>query len=153
MKVYIENIDSATVANYATVVKTAIEADFAIIRLNTPWYPVETKNPFALGFHHGNLDFQNEEKQRILNLLNTVPTVVDIYLDRPAVIPEIAAASKALIANYGASDKSVCEVFFGNTSPKGKLPLNCLLLWKQYMTKKQMFHMIVKTLYLSMVSD
>lgn len=122
LKVYIENIDRATVANYATVVKTAKEADFAIIRLNTPWYPVETKNPFALGFHHGDLDFKNEEKQRILDLLNTVPTVVDIYLDRPAVIPEIAAASKALIANYGASDKSICEVLFGNTSPQGKLP-------------------------------
>jgi beta-glucosidase len=122
LKVYIENIDSSTVANYANVVKTAKEADFAIIRLNTPWYPVETKNPIALGFHHGDLSFKNEEKQRILNLLNTVPTVVDIYLDRPAVIPEIAAASKALIANYGASDKSVCEVLFGNTSPKGKLP-------------------------------
>jgi len=122
LKVYIENIDSATVAKYATVVKNAEKADFAIIRLNTPWYPVDTKNPFALGFHHGDLNFKNEEKQGILKLLNAVPTVVDIYLDRPAVIPEIAAASKALIANYGASDKSVCEVLFGNTSPKGKLP-------------------------------
>jgi beta-glucosidase len=57
-----------------------------------------------------------------LDLLNKVPTIVDIYLDRPAVIPDIAMASKALIANYGASDKSVCEVLFGNSSPKGKLP-------------------------------
>lgn len=122
LKVYIENMDSVTVANYATVVQTPEEADFAIIRLNTPWYPADTKVPVALGFHHGNLDFDKEEKQRILKLLNTVPTVVDIYLDRPAVIPEIAAASKALIGNYGASDKSVCEVLFGNTSPKGKLP-------------------------------
>ena len=49
LKVYIENIDSTTVANYATVVKTAKEADFAIIRLNTPWYPVETKNRHSRG--------------------------------------------------------------------------------------------------------
>jgi beta-glucosidase len=122
LKIYIENIDSTVVANYATVVTKLEEADFAIIRLNTPWYPVETKNPVALGFHHGDLDFKGAEKERILKLLKTVPTVVDIYLDRPAVIPEIAAVSKALIANYGASDKSVCEVLFGNTNPKGKLP-------------------------------
>ena len=57
-----------------------------------------------------------------LNLLKTVPTIVDIYLDRPAVIPEIAAQSKALIADFGASDKSVCEVLFGNAQPEGKLP-------------------------------
>ena len=122
LKVYIENMDAAVVGEYANVVEKIEDADLAIIRLNTPWYPADTKNPMALGFHHGDLDFKNEEKQRILKLLNTVPTVVDIYLDRPAVIPEIAAASKALIANYGASDKSVCEVLFGHISPKGKLP-------------------------------
>ncbi|MEQ9169361.1 MAG: glycoside hydrolase family 3 N-terminal domain-containing protein, partial [Fulvivirga sp.] len=122
LKVYIENMDSATVAEYAEVVATPEAADFAIIRVNTPWYPADTKNPFALGFHHGDLDFKGEEKQKIMKLLKTVPTIVDIYLDRPAVIPDVAAASKALIANYGASDKSVCEVIFGNTAPKGKLP-------------------------------
>jgi beta-glucosidase len=122
MKVYIENIDSATISSYAIVVKTPQEADYAIIRIHTPWYPVETKNPFALGFHHGDLDFKGEEKERILNLLHTVPTIVDIYLDRPAVIPEIAEMAKALIANYGASDKSLCEVLFGNASPEGRLP-------------------------------
>lgn len=122
LKVYIENMDSATVAEYAEVVATPEAADFAIIRVNTPWYPADTKNPFALGFHHGDLDFKGEEKEKIIKLLKTVPTIVDIYLDRPAVIPDIAAASKALIANYGASDKSVCEIIFGNSAPKGKLP-------------------------------
>ncbi|WP_425234914.1 glycoside hydrolase family 3 protein [Ulvibacterium sp.] len=121
-KLYVENIDSTTVANYAEVVATPEAADFAIIRLNTPWYPAETNVPFAKGFHHGDLDFKGDEKQRILDLLNKVPTVVDIYLDRPAVIPQIANAATALIANYGASDKSVCEVLFGNTAPQGKLP-------------------------------
>ncbi len=122
LKVYIENIDSATVANYAEVVATPEAADFAIIRINTPWYPVATKNSFAATFHHGDLDFKGEEKKRILDLLKKVPTVVDIYLDRPAVIPEITAAAAALIADYGASDQSVCEVLFGNTAPQGKLP-------------------------------
>lgn len=122
MNVYIEGMDSTVVAGYANVVKTPEEADMAILRLNTPWYPVETKNFFARGFHHGDLDFKGEEKARILDILNKVPTVVDIYLDRPAVIPEIAGAAKALIGDYGASDKNVCEVLFGNAAPKGKLP-------------------------------
>jgi beta-glucosidase len=122
LKVYIENIDSATVAAFATVVKTPKEADFAIIRLNAPWYPVETRNPIARGFHHGDLDFKGAEKAKILNLLQTVPTIVDIYLDRPAVIPEIAAASKALLADFGASDQALCEVLFGKAKPGGKLP-------------------------------
>lgn len=122
LKVYIENIDSTVVANYAKVVAKPEEADVAIIRLNTPWYPAETNIPFAKSFHHGDLDFKGEEKKKILALLNKVPTIVDIYLDRPAVIPEITKAATAVIANYGASDKSVCEVLFGNTAPQGKLP-------------------------------
>lgn len=122
LKVYIENMDSTTVAKYAEVVSTPKAADFAIIRINTPWYPIETKNYFAASFHHGDLNFKGEEKKRILNLLKTVPTIVDIYLDRPAVIPEITKSASAVIANYGASDTSVCEVLFGNAEPKGKLP-------------------------------
>ena len=121
-KIYVENIDSSIVANYAEVVTSPEDADLAIIRLNTPWYPVKTKNFFAASFHHGDLDFKDEEKKRILKLLKTVPTIVDIYLDRPAVIPEITKSATAVIANYGASDKSVCEVLFGNVSPQGKLP-------------------------------
>ncbi len=121
-KVYIENIDSATVAQYAKVVSSPDQADFAIIRINTPWYPVETKNFFAASFHHGDLDFRGSEKDRILQLLQKVPTIVNIYLDRPAVIPEIAQNARALIADYGSSDKSVCEVLFGDAQPMGKLP-------------------------------
>lgn len=122
LNIYIENLDSTIVANYAKIVTTPEEADFAIIRLNTPWSPAETNVPFAKSFHHGDLDFKGDEKQHILKLLRTVPTVVDIYLDRPAVIPEITNSAAAVIANYGASDKSVCEVLFGNTAPQGKLP-------------------------------
>ena len=36
-------------SGYGEVVATPEEADFAILRLQTPWYPVETKNPFARG--------------------------------------------------------------------------------------------------------
>ncbi|MEX0313684.1 MAG: glycoside hydrolase family 3 protein [Allomuricauda sp.] len=121
-KVFIKNIDSVMVAKYAEIVASPEEADFAIIRLNTPWYPVETKNFIAASFHHGDLDFKGEEKKEILNLLRSVPTIVDIYLDRPAVIPEITESAAAVIADFGASDESVCEVLFGNSEPKGKLP-------------------------------
>ncbi len=121
-KVYIEGMDSTVVAAYAEVVKSPEEADLAIIRLNAPWYPADTRNPFARMFHHGDLDFKEEAKAKILEVVNKVPTVVDIYLDRPAVIPEIAGAAKALLADFGASDKNVCEVIFGNAQPKGKLP-------------------------------
>jgi beta-glucosidase len=74
-------------------------------------------------FHHGDLDFKGLQKDSILNLLKTVPTIVDIYIDRPAVIPEISANAKGLLANFGASDEAVLDVIFGKAKPEGKLPL------------------------------
>jgi beta-glucosidase len=121
-KIFVKNIDPAVAARYAEVVASPEQADFAILRLDTPWVPVETQNPMARSFHHGDLDFKDEAKAEILALLRIVPTIVTLYLDRPAVIPEIAAAAQALLGEYGASDVAVLEVVFGKARPEGKLP-------------------------------
>jgi beta-glucosidase len=122
IQIYVEGLDEAAVSPYATVADSPEDADIAILRISTPWYPVETNNPFARGFHHGDLDFKGARKSEILDLLETVPTIVVIYLDRPAVIPKIVANAIAVIADFGASDRAVVEVLFGLTEPEGKLP-------------------------------
>ena len=121
-KLFIKGVDAAIAAEFAELVDKPEEADFAILRLDTPWIPVETKNPFALGFHHGDLDFKSGALAEILALLRAVPTIVVIYLDRPAVIPEISAAAKVLLAEFGLSDKAMLQVLFGQARPEGKLP-------------------------------
>ncbi len=121
-KIYVKNIDPAVATRYAEVTAAPEQADFTILRLETPWVPVETKNPFARGFHHGDLDFKGAAKAEILSLLQTVPTIVVIYLDRPAVLPEISAAARALLGEYGASDEAVLNVVFGQARPEGRLP-------------------------------
>ena len=121
-RIFVKNVDPSIIARYAVVVSTPKDADFAILRLATPWVPVETKNPIARSFHHGDLDFKEEAKAEILSLLQTVPTIVVLYLDRPDVIPEISAMAKALLAEYGASDVAMLDVLFGKASPEGRLP-------------------------------
>lgn len=123
LKIFVKDIDSATAAKYGTVVEKPSEADIAIIRLSTPWYPVQSDIPMAKGFHHGDLDFKGLKKDSILNLLKSVPTIVDIYLDRPAVIPDISANAKGLLADFGASDAAVLDVVFGKYKPGGHLPI------------------------------
>ena len=122
VKIYVQNISEKIASRYGRLVGRPEDADVAIIRLKTPWYAVETKNNFARSFHHGDLDFKGAQKDSILQLLNSVPTVVVINLDRPAVIPEINAKAKGLIAEYGASDAAVMDVVFGRYKPGGKLP-------------------------------
>ena len=121
-KIYVKNMDAAVAGQYAQLVETPEEADFAILRLQTPWVPVDTQNQFAAGFHHGDLDFKGEVKSEILALLESTPTIVVIYLDRPAVIPEISAAAQAMLADYGACDQAVLDVIFGKVRPEGRLP-------------------------------
>lgn len=121
-KIFVKNMDPSVASRYAEIVTGPEEADFAILRLETPWVPVETKNPFAQSFHHGDLDFKGEAKAEILSLLQTVPTFVVLYIDRPAVIPEISDMAKALLGEYGATDEAVLDVIFGRASPEGKLP-------------------------------
>ncbi len=40
-KVYIKNIDKGIASKYAVIVDDQKEADFAIVRTNTPWVPIE----------------------------------------------------------------------------------------------------------------
>jgi beta-glucosidase len=103
------------------VVATPAEADLAILRLKAP-YQAREGNFLERMFHAGDLDFKEPEKSRILGILAQVPAIVDIYLDRPAVIPEIAAEAAALLVNFGASDAAVLDVIFGRFAPAGKLP-------------------------------
>jgi beta-glucosidase len=120
LKIYVENIKPEAIKPYGEVAKDASKADIAILRLNAPYE--KRKGMMESFFHAGDLDFKDIERERILNILNKVPTVVDIYLERPAVIPEIAEKCTALLGNFGASDEAVLDVIFGKFAPQGKLP-------------------------------
>jgi beta-glucosidase len=123
LKIYVRNIDSGVAAKYGTVVDQPGKADIAILRLKTPYVSVNSPITMARMFHHGDLDFKGKQKDSILQLLSTVPTIVDLYLDRPAVIPEISAKAKGLLADFGASDAAVLDVIFGKDKPGGHLPI------------------------------
>jgi beta-glucosidase len=120
-RLYLEKVNPETAARFGDIVTTPEEADVAIIRLAAPFEPRHGNFLESL-FHAGDLRFPPDELERILGVLRTVPTIVDIYLDRPAVIPEIAAASAALLANFGASDEALFDILFGRFTPGGKLP-------------------------------
>ena len=120
LKIYVENIHPENIHSYGQIVTDPAQADIAILRLSAPY---EKRKGLAEGwFHAGDLDFKEPEKSRILKIMDQVPTVIDIYLERPAVIPEIAEKSVALLGNFGANDNAVLDVIFGKFAPQGKLP-------------------------------
>ena len=121
-KVYVAGMNRDVVAQYATVVDDPAEADVAIMRIQTPYYLRDTGIFLEKMFHTGDLDFTPEALRPIIDLCTKVPTIVDIYLDRPAVIPEINAAAAALIGSFGSSDAALCDIVFGRIAPSGTLP-------------------------------
>lgn len=118
---YVEGISEETAAGYGAVVATPAEADLAIVRLSAPWEPRDSLALESM-FHAGTLAFDDVTLGRLLEIAATVPTVVAIDLDRPAVIPELADAAGAVIAVFGATDVVLLDLIFGNSEPTGRLP-------------------------------
>ncbi len=121
LKLYTENIDADVAAQYGNLVDEPSAADFAILRLSTPFEPRD--NYFLEEhFHAGSLAFDEAEIRRVQAIAAQTPTIIDIYLERPAVMPELAAAAAGLVANFGASDAAALDVIFGRFKPSATLP-------------------------------
>ncbi len=120
-KIYIEGIDPSEASKYGEVVDSPSEADVVITRLQTPY---SKRDDYFLEqfFHQGRLYFNEEEKSEIFELINEKPAIVGITLERPALIPEIADASSALLADFGTEDDVFLDAIFGKFNPTGKLP-------------------------------
>ncbi|WP_369232723.1 glycoside hydrolase family 3 protein [Streptomyces sp. R21] len=119
-RIYVHGVDPEVAGQYATVVATPEEADVAVLRVNAPFE--RRTEGFESFFRAGRLNFTEEELRPILDVVRAVPTMVDIFLDRPAVIPEIAEQAAALVADYGASDIALLDVLFGRAKAEGRLP-------------------------------
>ncbi|MEU1514547.1 glycoside hydrolase family 3 N-terminal domain-containing protein [Streptomyces sp. NPDC005811] len=117
---YVRGMSAEAAAAYGNVVADPADAEVAVLRLRTPYE--ERPGAFESFFHAGSLAFGEEELEEILRLLDTVPTVVCVNLERPAVLPEIAERAAALVADYGASDAALLDVAFGLARAEGRLP-------------------------------
>ncbi len=116
-KIFVLNIDKNIGSQYGEVVNKPEEADFAIVRTATPYEPYGDSFLEKM-FHHGSLDFKDPEKAELLKLMETVPTILNVYLDRPAVMPELAEKAAGLLVN-----DAVLDVIFGKFNPSAKLPI------------------------------
>jgi beta-glucosidase len=120
--VYVENIGPTAAGRLGRVVDDPTDANLAVLRINAPYEP--RPGGFEAFFHAGSLAFPEHERDRIVGICQLVPTIVVLFLDRPAVVPEIAAAAAALLVDFGAQDDAVVDVLLGQAAARGRLPFD-----------------------------
>ena len=121
-RIYLEGVSEDAAAGYGDVVGDPAGADVALLRLKAPYEP--RPGGFEAMFHAGSLEFAAEERDHHAAICSALPTIVDVYLDRPAVLTELADAAAALLGSYGSSDEAFLDVVFGAAQPEGSLPFD-----------------------------
>jgi beta-glucosidase len=124
-RVYLHHVDSSTAARHGLrVVSDLSQADIAIVRTNAPFETLHPNYVFGAMQHEGALDFRSGDKELedISRITAAVPTIVTVYLDRPAILTSLRDRATALIANFGVSDDALLDVVTGVAQPGGRLP-------------------------------
>jgi beta-glucosidase len=124
-RVYLHNV-AADVATRAglTVVTDPAQAEVAIMRLTAPFERLHPQYVFGQFLHEGSLAFKDGDPdyEAFTRVSAVVPTIVTVYLDRPAILTPIKERAPAIIANFGVSDAALLDVVTGRVGPEGKLP-------------------------------
>ncbi len=123
LRIYAENVSSEAVARHGTPVERPEDADVALVRLMAPF---EARADLFLEswFHQGSLDFPPGLVARLQRVAAVCPLVVDVTLDRPAVLTPLLPVATAVVGSYGTSDDALLEALTGRIEPRGRLPFD-----------------------------
>lgn len=125
LRVYLHGIAPDVAAREGwTVVNDPKQADVAIMRINAPFETLHPGYIFGAMQHEGSLAFRDgtPDLEALKRVSTDVPTVVTVYLDRPAILTPLKDRARALIANFGVSDEALLDVLTGRSKFSGKLP-------------------------------
>ena len=125
LRVYLHGIAPDAAAREGwTVVSDPKQADVALMRLSAPHEMLHPGYMFGAMMHEGSLAFKDGDKDydEFKRVSALVPTIVTVYLDRPAILTPIVAEARAIVANFGVSDAALIDVVTGRAQPEGKLP-------------------------------
>lgn len=123
IKLHLDGLDDSTAREYGVeAVTDAAEADVAILQISAAYEP---RNTYFLEAttHQGSLDYSDEDIARIASIASTTPVILDVYLDRAAILTPLEPHADAIVVDYGASTRALLDALFGRISPEGRLPV------------------------------
>lgn len=115
--------EAARAAGFVPVANAA-EAEAAILRTRSPSEMLHPGYIFGSLHQEGSLAFPEDHPALAFTrgLPAGLPLVVDVQLDRPAVLTPLRLRANTLIASFGASDDALMAVLAGRVAPRGRLP-------------------------------
>ncbi|MDO5645867.1 MAG: glycoside hydrolase family 3 N-terminal domain-containing protein [Dermabacter sp.] len=120
--VYVEGIAPEDASLIGEVVSTPEQADLAIVRLAAPFQPRDDLF-LESWFHQGDLDFPPGLPVRLARIRAACPLIVDVDLDRAAILTSLVPVASALTGTFGVSGAAYLEAITGRTPPRGRLPI------------------------------
>jgi beta-glucosidase len=121
-RVYAEGIDPDALARAVTPAATPQEADLAIVRIDAPFEPRDDLFLESY-FHQGSLELPPGLVHRLRMIAQQAPLIVDVALDRPAILTPLIDALAGLTVTFGVSDDALLAALTGRIAPKGRLPV------------------------------
>jgi beta-glucosidase len=119
--VYVEGMSRGEASALGVVVDTPEEADLAVLRIAAPFDPRDDLL-FESRFRQGSLEFRPGLIARLSRIAASVPVVLDVTLDRPAILTPLVPLSSVLLATFGTSDAALAAALTGDVVPRGILP-------------------------------
>lgn len=119
---YAEGIEPEPLARAVTPAATPQEADLAIVRINAPFEPRDDLFLESY-FHQGSLELPPGLVYRLRMIAQQTPLIVDVALDRPAILTPLMDALAGLTVTFGVSDDALLSALTGHIAPQGRLPV------------------------------
>lgn len=100
------------------------DAQVAILRTASPFEHLHPNFTFGSMQQEGSLEFKPDDPVLVImrRLPDGLPLVVDVRLDRPAILGPFKARANVLLASFGASDAALLSGVTGKVEPEGRLP-------------------------------
>ncbi|MGX7896618.1 glycoside hydrolase family 3 protein [Tsuneonella sp. HG222] len=125
-RVWLVGMDPAAATRAGLIpVESPDQADFALIRAETPSELLHPHHFFGRMQKEGRLDFRPGDPafDALVRAREAgKPSVLSLFLDRPAVLTGVMDKADVILANFGADDAAVLDVVLGKARARGRLP-------------------------------
>lgn len=123
LRIYAEGLPDEVIATLGEQVPHPSQADLALLRIGAPFQPRDDLFLEAW-FHQGDLEHPPGLAHRLQRIRAACPLILDVDLDRAAVLTGIVEHCDALTGSFGVSGAAWVDALTGRIPARGRLPID-----------------------------